>query len=468
MHDDALALAAQTAALRESEARLALATSAAGLGVWEWRLDSNEMVYSRRACEIYGFDPDAPVTYDIVAAATHPEDRVWTAEKARRAVDPTVRDRTPYEYRIVRPDGVVRTVFAQGEALFEPGDEGPRAVRYIGTIADVTERRGIEAELRRSEVTLKLALEAARMAVWQYDVASSSVVLNPGLTQLLGFDPDANTNMEDVGARFHPDDMKLVREAGQRAAAAGEDYFETEFRCLWPGGEVRWFMVRAQITRDESGRRGALGILMDINERKIAEQRLHLLAREVDHRANNLLTVVQSTIALSDASSAEDLKEVLSGRVFALALAHQLLAEGRWEGADLRRIVEEEVRPYVLGDARSRVSLEGPQVALTPQNAQSVGMAIHELATNAAKYGALSTPNGLVRVTWHLSDHGAELALQWEEAGGPQVLPPSRRGLGMTMLERAFVSNGGVTAFEWRPSGLVCRLHVALVKSEAG
>jgi two-component sensor histidine kinase len=226
--------------------------------------------------------------------------------------------------------------------------------------------------------------------------------------------------------------------------------------------------VRAQITRDESGRRGALGILMDINERKIAEQRLHLLAREVDHRANNLLTVVQSTIALSDASSAEDLKEVLSGRVFALALAHQLLAEGRWEGADLRRIVEEEVRPYVLGDARSRVSLEGPQVALTPQNAQSVGMAIHELATNAAKYGALSTPNGLVRVTWHLSDHGAELALQWEEAGGPQVLPPSRRGLGMTMLERAFVSNGGVTAFEWRPSGLVCRLHVALVKSEAG
>ena len=197
-------------------------------------------------------------------------------------------------------------------------------------------------------------------------------------------------------------------------------------------------------------------MLFDITDRMAAEERLRLLAREVDHRANNLLAVVQSTVALSKAPSVPALKEILAGRVAALARAHQLLAESRWSGADLRRIVEEELRPYTVDDPH-RVIIRGNRYPLEPHAAQSVAMAIHELSTNAAKYGALSVEEGRVAVTWTSDTIG--LRMRWEERGGPPVKPPSHRGLGMTVLERSLKSqSGGGAKLDWRPQGLVCEL----------
>jgi two-component sensor histidine kinase len=198
---------------------------------------------------------------------------------------------------------------------------------------------------------------------------------------------------------------------------------------------------------------------MDITDRKDAEERMRLLAREVDHRANNLLAVVQSVVQLSKAATPDALKAVLMGRITALGRAHQLLSEARWEGADLRRLVEEELLAFSLGEA-ARVSIRGEDVALPPAAAQALAMALHELATNAAKYGALSTPSGQVVVSWTRAARGA-LTIRWSETGGPLVTQPTRRGLGATMLARALGGAlKGETRFDWRPEGLVCELEL--------
>ena len=197
------------------------------------------------------------------------------------------------------------------------------------------------------------------------------------------------------------------------------------------------------------------GMVRDVTERRESEERLTLLAREVDHRANNLLAVVQGAITLSTAETPAALKAVLLGRVSALARAHQLLAGGRWTGADLRRLVEEELHPY----AGDRVTIVGEPYALSPAAAQGVAMAVHELATNAVKHGALSTPAGQVAVSWTQATDKAPAVITWRETGGPRVREPTRRGLGMNLLARALTGTaGGRTRIEWAPEGLICEL----------
>ena len=318
-------------ALRDSQDRLDRATSAAHVGVWEWRLDTNAVFYSDEARRICGFAFDQPVTVEMVTATIHPDDLPVTLAQWELACDPSVRDESPYEYRVVRPDGEQRWVHVRGRGAFEPGKDGRLAViRYVGTLQDITAR-------------------------------------------------------------------------------------------------------------------------------KADEERLRLLAREVDHRANNLLAVVQGTVALSQADDAQALKSVITGRVNALARAHQLLAKARWEGADLRRLVEEELLVFSFGD-EARVSIHGPAVALAPAAAQSVAMALHELATNAAKYGALSAPKGRVDVGWRRADDGT-LMISWRETGGPAVTKPQRKGLGTTVLSRALSGPiRGRSSLDWRPEGLVCEL----------
>jgi two-component sensor histidine kinase len=198
------------------------------------------------------------------------------------------------------------------------------------------------------------------------------------------------------------------------------------------------------------------GMLSRAHEREEAAERLRFLLLEVDHRANNLLAVVQSMVSLANVDSDEalKLKHDLLGRIGALARAHQLLASTRWRGADLATLVKEELQPYTLGDS-ARAHARGPSMPLSPAEAEGVAMAIHELATNAAKHGAFSAPGGRVQVTWWRDSSGAR-HIRWQEDGGPQVEKPDRRGLGTRVLERALAASGGRTRLLWRPEGLVC------------
>ena len=286
--------------------------------------------------------------------------------------------------------------------------------------------------------------------VFVSDDAGRYLYVNPAGATLLGYSP-----IELLGASV--DEIIDIQDA-PRVTAWREsnpvDPRRGEWRLRRRDGS--WIEVEISSRILPDGR--WFGTVRDITDRKAREARLQLLAREVDHRANNLMAVVQGAVSLSQAETVPALKQVLIGRISALARAHQLLAEGRWEGADLRRLIEDELHAFASsGDGR--LTIEGEAYALSPQLAQSVAMAIHELTTNAVKHGALSVEGGRVWVSWATPPGAAAPVIAWVESGGPRVRPPERRGLGATLLERALAGvKGGRTELEWRETGLLCRL----------
>lgn len=210
--------------------------------------------------------------------------------------------------------------------------------------------------------------------------------------------------------------------------------------------------------KDETGRIiGASKIARDITERKRQEAFINLLSHEVDHRAKNLLAVVQSMISLTEGDTPEAVKASISGRIQALANAHNLLAVSHWEGASLESIVQHELAPY-----KSRALINGPSRKVGPKTAQSISLALHELATNAAKYGALSATSGSVGVEWSLQPN-EDLVLRWTEIGGPKISPPSREGFGSRAIKMMIKNQlNGSVQFDWRSTGLVCSMDIPI------
>jgi len=180
------------------------------------------------------------------------------------------------------------------------------------------------------------------------------------------------------------------------------------------------------------------------------------LAREAEHRSKNLLANALATVNLSQSSSPEGLKQIIAGRIQALANVCSLFAATRWIGAELSAIATQELAPYSEMNGK-RTFIDGPQILLEPDVAQAIAVTLHELATNAAKYGALSTPNGQVRLEWsHAAD--GQLRLRWMETGGPVAQEPTRKGIGGRIIEQMIVQQKGKVRFDWRKDGLVCEI----------
>jgi two-component sensor histidine kinase len=218
-----------------------------------------------------------------------------------------------------------------------------------------------------------------------------------------------------------------------------------------------WFEVFAY--RTEPGRFAAL--FLNVTERKASQERQALLAREVDHRAKNALAVVMAALRLTRAETLPAYRAAVEGRVAALARAQTLLATESWSGAELQRLLEGELRPFVAEG--QRLVLEGPAVQLQGRAVQPVAMAIHELATNATKHGALSVAGGGVAVRWSVDQAGTTLALRWQEEGGPPARPPQRQGFGSRVLEATIRGQlGGSIALEWSAEGLACAMTLPL------
>jgi PAS domain S-box-containing protein len=315
-------------------------------------------------------------------------------------------------------------------------------------------------QLVQSEQLRSLALAAGQMGSWNWDVINRECTWDEGQCHIFGVDPkDFKPTVDSIRDLLRPEDFARMQSAFDDVTAKNAHVYQTEFRVKRPNGELRWCIgiVAADVDGNNSIVRIS-GVTVDITERKEAEERQSLLVREVDHRARNALAVVQSIVRLTQAKSKESYVAAVEGRIAALSRAHVLLSESRWEGADLGQILEEELAPYRGGEIE-RIIASGPSIFLQPATAQIVALAVHELATNGAKYGALSSAAGRVTLTWR-ADRG-RLTLRWLEVGGPPVRPPSSQGYGTKVISASVERQlGGSVTFDWRAEGLCFTLSI--------
>ena len=315
------------------------------------------------------------------------------------------------------------------------------------------------ARLHDSEHQLRLATEAAEVGIWDVDTVADTLFWPPRVKAMFGISPDVPASMNDFFAGLHPDDKEAVSKAYEAACDPAERaMYDVEYRTVGKeDGVVRWIAAKGQGIFDVNGRCvRMIGTALDVTARKEAEEHQNLLAREVDHRARNALAVIQSIIRLTRARNVDDYVAAIEGRIKALARAHTLLSDSRWHGADLATLVGEELEPYRSGD---RVSVDGPGISLQPSTAQGLALALHELATNAAKHGALSSVGGKVKLTWRLQPDA--LIFDWAESGGPQIARPTTRSFGLRVIRASIEQQlSGTTKFNWDPGGLHCTFWI--------
>ncbi len=317
------------------------------------------------------------------------------------------------------------------------------------------------ARLLDSEQQLRLATEAAEIGLWDVDNVTDTLFWPPRVKAMFGISPDVPVSMADFYAGLHPDD-KETTVAAYTAACDPEKraLYDVEYRTIGKeDGIIRWVAAKGRGIFDADGKCvRVIGTAIDITKRKEAEERQDLLAREVDHRARNALAVVQSIVRLTRASSVDGYVAAVEGRIKALARAHALLSDSRWHGADLGALVAEELAPYRIAEAE-KVKIAGPKVSLLPHVAQGLALALHEMATNAAKHGALSSVAGTVSVTW--TTQPDSVVLLWQESGGPTVAPPPARSFGLNVIRASIVNQlGGKAVFDWNPQGMRCTLSI--------
>jgi len=310
--------------------------------------------------------------------------------------------------------------------------------------------------LQRSEARRNIALAAGKMGSWDWDLIRGDCAWDEGQKRIFGVDP---ASFEITPASFrkliHRDDWKIVRQAVRQARKDAGSH-QIEFRICHPDGGIRWCLGTAAASRDAFSRVSRIsGVTIDITDRKETEERQLLLAREVDHRAKNALAVMQAIISLTRADNIKQFVATVEGRVQALARAHCLLSESRWRGANIVELIEEELAPYRATNF-DRVRISGESLSLNPSTAQALALALHELATNAAKYGALSLPSGKVDIVWELT--GVTLQLRWTESGGPAI-EQTVSGFGTRVIKASVEGQlGGDVEFDWRRDGLCCTI----------
>ncbi|WP_349371534.1 PAS domain S-box protein [Salinarimonas sp.] len=434
------------------------------------------LIFSQAAESMFGYEA-AEALGRSVEMLMPPVHRDGHAEDVRRfARDAAPRQRLMGRRREVvglRRDGSTFPI----EATLSRREIDGRTVLTV-VVRDITDRKRIEAELKtrsealeRSERRLRLALRGGRMGVWEWDPVACELLLDAAARRIWRLPEELRLTREEAFRRVHPDDIGALRAAIAEAERTGADY-RSEYRIRDDEGGVRWLAEKGSVLpvdpESGAGKPGMLGVVFDVTERRALDEQRDLLAAEVEHRMKNTLGLVNAIVGLSagSADSVDGYRRALQGRLGALADTQRHL-DGGGIGATLSDMLLSELEPYRAGEG-GNVVLDGPMVALPDALATSLRLAVHELATNAAKYGALSRPGGRLAVCWRIegADGARRLVLDWRESGGPEVAPPRRRGFGSTVIESTLAQSlRGEVDLDYDPAGLRCRIVLPL---EAG
>ncbi|WP_111396720.1 PAS domain-containing protein [Humitalea rosea] len=418
-----------TSALLESEAWLRRVQRIGRVGGFEIDLPTGVNRRSPEYMALQGMAAEPRTEqHDDWVARLHPEDRERAQAAFLYAIEsPGTTTTYAQEYRIVTPEGGIRWTAARAEI---ERDAKGRALRMVGAHLDITALKQTEQALAESEARFRQIAETIDEIFYVAEPSTGRMrYVSPAWARITGHPATAPQNAAEAWlAAVHPEDRERVR------AARREGPYDIEYRMLRADGGERRLHDRAFAVPDPMSGAAArvTGVARDVTEERQATEIQALLAAEVDHRAKNVLAVVQSVIRLTRAATVPDFAAAIEGRVAALARAHSLLARGRWIGSELNRMVEEELAAHDVGD---RFRTSGPMVVLIADAVQPMSMVLHELATNAAKYGALSARDGRIDIDWVLLP-GGKLRLTWSESGGPVVSePPTGRGFGSTLIE---------------------------------
>jgi len=378
-----------------------------------------------------------------------------------------VRDK---ELIVERWDGSRATLWLNIDPL--KNDSGG-VIGVVNCFLDITGRKAVEESLRASRRALReeqqriaATYEHAAIGISEVDADGCFIRVNEAICDITGYKRDDLLNNRLFRHTFK-DDIDPDRDAWTRQAAGEIDFYSVEKRFTRRDGRIIWMSVRSQSVRDPDGRfLYAVRVVQDITARKVAEQRQKLLVDELNHRVKNTLATVQSLASQSarGVQSPTVFRERFEGRLIALSKAHDQLTLQHWSHAGLRDIAAGALAPYVPAGS-GRAVLRGEDLTLRPRAALTLAMAFHELTTNAAKYGALSTSSGRLELTWE--EHKARAArpahvrIEWVEQGGPPVAVPSRRGFGSTLIEGGIASElGGNATLDYTPDGLRCTIEI--------
>lgn len=489
--------------LREGEERLRIAQDVAGLGIWDWDHSTGEITWSPQMFRLTGLNPEKVEGSPFKAwlDILHPDDRERMEQEVKHL--PRTLEPLTSEYRIIKDDGSVRWLQMRGQSLaggterplrtvivnfdITPSKEREVRERFLLSLSDrirdlvrpdeilltVSEALGTHLGVSRlgygeiNDATMILTTlvdwhtEEMPHVVGRHPLAPFGpyVCAEMKAGRILVFD-DALSDPRAVG---HTDVfvalqcpavivVSLVKEGQLRAAL----YVHNKTKRNWTPEEI-------ELCRDVAERTWAAV------ERARSDTRRHLLINELNHRVKNTLATVQSIAAHSfKLGEPEAARASFEARLFALSRTHDVLTRENWEGADLRDIVEEALAPY-RRDKVERFRIEGEPLQLPPRVTLPLAMALHELSTNAAKYGAFSAETGHVRVCWNVAEtsEGPQLTLQWQETGGPPAQPPTHKGFGSRLIERGLTRElGGEVLLDYRASGLLCVFRFPLPEAE--
>ena len=435
--------------------------------VWSVRPDGYHDYFNRRWRDFTGLSPEQSAG-DGWHEAIHPDDLPQTEDQWRRSLE----SGQPYECenRIRSAAGVYEWVLSRAVPIRDPSG---RIIRWFGTSTNIDAQKKAEEALRLLENQYRLALEAARLGTWKIDLEKGEISWDEGTCTLYNIPHNGlyTLPLEQAMTLVHPEDREAVKQRIMDAADPQVDgRYQSEYRAILPDGKLRWVRSKGQalfVTEGGATRAVSLsGVVSDITEYRAAEEAQQLLTRELNHRVKNLFAIANGMVSMT-ARTAKDPKEManaLRGRLSALSRAHELVqpasvSHGAGPEVSLTQLVDAVLEPYKQADQR-RISVDGPGVHVGSNTTTSLALVLHELATNAAKYGCLAKSDGQLTITWTIKDETVDL--HWVETGGPVIdNPPSFEGFGTQLSQRSIAGQlGGTLDREWRSEGL--RVHMTM------